>query len=339
MRQQEVTLPRLGESITEAVVVRWLKKEGDLLLKDAPLVEVATDKVASEIPAPCAGVLRAIYTQEGQTVQIGEKLCLLESTEDAACPFFSPRVLHMAREAGLSLEKLAEIPATGNAGRITASDVTQYIQKRPMSSLFEKAARTLPQATMMAQADVTDLMEHIAREKQAGRRATPTAYLLYALAKMVKSYPLLNAHYQEGTRVLEKIDVGLAVDRGEEGLKVALVKDLAHLELDQIAERIRAIVAGVEESGIPSILVTNFGASGALWGTPMLVPPQVAIFGMGAIVEQPAAYQGKIALRKMVNLLISFDHRVCDGMYAGRALTEVAKILQSGEAWLPVEIK
>lgn len=331
---EKIVLPRLGESITEATVVRLLIAEGQRVEKDQPLMEVATDKVASEIPSPFAGTIASMVVEEGQTVLVGQLLCTLKLDQAKQNSFLSPRVMHLAAEAGIAIEEVEKLSGSGEKGRITASDLARHIESRSKSvngskshigAVLEHAIQKVPQATMMVEADLTEMMALIAFNKAKGVRTTPTSYLIKALYQTTKAFPLL---LPSGS----KMDVGIAIDVENERVKVGVLPDMEDVSIESIAlmleELVRKVRQGVLETLQPAITLTNFGASGALWGTPLLVPPQHAIFGLGAITERPVAHEGSIALRRIGNLLITFDHRQFDGMYAGRALCHLAKSLQ-----------
>lgn len=150
MSEYQVTLPKLGESIVSATVVQWFKKEGDTVRLDEPLLEVATDKVNSEIPSPVAGVLIKIVAQPDQEIQVGDSLAVMSTTasgaqavpvetrrEPTTCSqmqdYYSPALLRLAREHNISMEELSKIPATGAGGRISKRDLELYVEKKTLS--------------------------------------------------------------------------------------------------------------------------------------------------------------------------------------------------------------
>ncbi|RMG62089.1 MAG: 2-oxoglutarate dehydrogenase, E2 component, dihydrolipoamide succinyltransferase [Calditrichaeota bacterium] len=171
---QDVTMPQLGESITEGTIVKWLKQPGDFVKRDEPLLEISTDKVDSEIPSPLEGVLTEILAQEGETVAVGAPIARIQVGEGAAAQpeappaapvaeveekpapqpsaapaaetrppkgrFYSPLVLRIAREEGISMEELQQIPGTGAGGRVTKNDILQYLQQRKVAAPAAPAA-------------------------------------------------------------------------------------------------------------------------------------------------------------------------------------------------------
>ncbi len=198
----EITLPKLGESIVSATIVQWLKKEGDFVRLDEPLVEVATDKVNSEIPSPVEGILVSCIANVGEELSVGAAIATMQGEGEApqlpaSVPekktspttepvekntFLSPAVLRLMREHGISHSQIEKIDGTGSFGRVTKKDIEAFVSKRaakpaqegvvqlsPMraaiASHMERSAQEIPAATLVSEVDVTGLMAHISREK------------------------------------------------------------------------------------------------------------------------------------------------------------------------------
>lgn len=165
MAQKELIMPKMGESIMEATILKWLKKEGESIGVDEAVLEIATDKVDSEVPSPFAGTLTKILFKEGDVVQIGKAIAIIDGdgsgiaqpvtteapvkqevkieapkvvtpvvqTEAPAAGgdrFYSPLVLNIAREEGISMAELERIPGTGKDNRVTKGDILNYVQNR-----------------------------------------------------------------------------------------------------------------------------------------------------------------------------------------------------------------
>jgi len=201
----EILLPKLGESIVSATVVQWFKKEGDLIKKDEPLLEVATDKVNSEIPSPVSGVLKKIHAQVDQELNVGEPLATIskegsqpviqesktaeraESVQESdQKDYYSPAVLRLAREKNVSLDDLAKIPGTGMGGRITKTDIENYSVKpcplekaegtehvkmsgmrKAIADNMVRSFYTAPHASLVIEVDVTSIVKTIKDEKES----------------------------------------------------------------------------------------------------------------------------------------------------------------------------
>ncbi len=382
-----ITLPKLGESITQATVVKWLKKTGDEVKRDEPLVEVSTDKVNSEIPAPQGGILLEILANEEEEIEVGAPLALLCSRESnlaqeplkacsrsqsppiASCTkgkeeIFSPAVLRLAQSEGIPFEKLRTIPGSGEGGRITKKDVENYLSKgvsspplvgKPleervkMSGLRKTIADNMvrsfyeaPHASIVHEADVTELFDLMAKEKERFQevhevKLTFTSFLLQALTKTLQQFPLLNASLEGETIVIKRyINIGVAVHI-EGGLIVPVIKNCEERNLVSIAKsladlsaRARAGKLSPDDVTEGTITLTNFGMTGALLGTPIIRYPEVAILGAGAIQKRLVVKDdGTMAIRQMLYLSLTFDHRIIDGIYGCQFLAAFKQHLEA----------
>lgn len=435
-----VIMPELGESIVEGTIVRWLKQEGESVQEDEPIVEIMTDKVNTELPAPASGILQQILAAEGATVKVGQELALIAAASEVATPaepavptpatapppveavgfygggeeptlvvtpapapatppradgqtrsasgqpFISPVVSKIAREHGISHEELLTIPGTGTGGRVTRKDIEAYIAQRkaapkpapaptpqpvaapapqpvapregeeviPLVGMrkviaehLTKSYQTAVHVTTVIQVDVSKLVEFRERNKESfqqqyGVRLTYTPFFVKACTDALLEFPMLNATLQDDQIIVRHyVHMGVAValgERGEEGLIVPVIRD-AHKkslidiarELEDIAVRARNKTIGVAEVQGATFTLTNPGSYGALIGTPIINYPQTAILGTYAIVKQPIVIDDMIAIRPMMNLCLSYDHRLIDGMYAGRFLQRVKRAIESFE--------
>lgn len=362
-KEVSIALPKLGESITSATVVQWFKKEGDRVHLDEALLEVSTDKVNSEIPSPVAGVLHKIVVHAEEEVPVGALLAIVAVQEGDSAPlseekrgapclrkeeenkdFFSPSVLRIAAEKGISLETLAKIAGTGAGGRITKMDVENYKQAAPCPVKEERVKMTgmrkaiadnmvksfyeAPHASLVHEVDITAIMQTIEKEKanflaRHGVKVTITSFFVRALAQALQEFPLLNSVVDKDTIVLKKyIHIGIAVSV-EQGLIVPVIRHCENRSLSSIAKEISVLSEKARTGGlVPSdvlegtITVTNFGMSGVGIGIPIIRYPEVAILGMGAIAKKVQVLEGDVlAIRSMVHISLTFDHRVIDGMY------------------------
>lgn len=380
----EIKLPKLGESIVSATVVKWLKEEGDQVSQDEPILEVSTDKVNSEIPAPQAGVLTEILVEENQEIDVGAPLAklLIEKTttsEDAPMQarktvannqeekkdFLSPAVLQMARREGVSLDALTQIKGTGSGGRITKKDVESYlkgdeqpstcplandssIEKLPMSGLRKAIAANMvksfyeaPHASLVTEADVTDVMAYIKTQKEDfkskyGVKLTITSYIVQAITEAIKNYPMVNASVEKDTILMKRfVNMGVAVSV-ENGVMVPVIRNSQNKDIPQIAkeinrlsEKARSNQLNQEDISAGSITMTNFGMSGMHMGIPIIRHPEVAIIGIGSIHRKVMPLEDDtIAIRQMVYLTLTFDHRIIDGIYGANFLAQVRTNLE-----------
>ncbi|MBF4162303.1 2-oxoglutarate dehydrogenase, E2 component, dihydrolipoamide succinyltransferase [Nocardioides acrostichi] len=447
-----VTLPALGESVTEGTVTRWLKSVGDEVAVDEPLLEVSTDKVDTEIPSPVAGTLLEIKVSEDETVEVGAELAVVgdgsaapaeekpkpepeeksepepekesEPTQDegeqpeptkARDPepapsaqtdpprqesssktdgggYVTPLVRKLADQHGVDL---STVEGTGVGGRIRKQDVLAAaeaakapaaapaapaaassapaakptpgtavpVNPSPLRGTTEKMSRlrtiiakrmkesldTSAQLTQVVEVDVTNVarLRNATKDDFAAREGVKLSYLPFfakAAIDSLKQHPKLNATIDDEAGEVTFHDVenlALAVDT-DKGLLTPVVKDAGDLSISglakkiaDVAERTRTNKIGPDDLSGGTFTITNLGSVGALWDTPIINQPQVAILGPGAVVKRPVVIDDAnlgetIAVRHMVYLALTYDHRLVDGADAGRFLQEVKQRLESG---------
>jgi len=441
---ESVVLPALGESVTEGTVTRWLKKVGDSVNVDEPLVEVSTDKVDTEIPSPVAGVIEQILVQEDETVQVGAVLVIIGSGAAAAAPqapaaqapvappvaapvtppvaapvaapvappvaapvappvappvaapvappvappvaapvvvpvassadagYITPLVRKFAQDSGVDLSRVV---GTGVGGRIRKEDViaatsgsvsmgapaaafapspvsSQRGTSEPMSRLrkvlAERAVASMvssAQLTTVVEVDVTRIAEMRKAVQARFTAATGTKlnfmpFFFLASAEALRAHPKLNASIEgENINYHPSENISFAVDT-DRGLLTPVIRDAASLNLAQIAQQIADLASRTRENKLKpdemmggTFTLTNTGSRGALFDTPVVFLPQVAILGTGVVQKRPVVITGadgqeSIAIRSMVYLALSYDHRLIDGADASRYLVEVKARLE-----------
>lgn len=367
-----VKLPKLGESIVSATVVKWLKKPGDTVSLDEPLLEVATDKINSEIPSPVVGKLLKTFAKEEELVHVGDPLALIatdvtvtEELEEKEIEevktvniedntLLSPAVLKLMQEHNLSFDDIQKIPRSSTSGRLSKKDLLAYLETKntsedriKMSQMRKAIAENMvksfyqaPHASLIHEVDVTDIVEFIKNEKEPffekhQVKLTITSFLALAISKAIKNYPLINSTLQDDTIILKKgVNLGIAVSV-DNGIMVPVIKgtdqkDLVGISKDisDLASRVRSNTLSPEEVRNGTITMTNFGMSGVMIGIPIIRYPEMAIIGLGAVKKKPAVIDDKIAIRSLMHLCLTFDHRVIDGMYGCGFLQEVEKCLK-----------
>jgi 2-oxoglutarate dehydrogenase E2 component (dihydrolipoamide succinyltransferase) len=415
----EIRVPTLGESVTEATVGQWFKKVGDLVRADEPLVELETDKVTLEVPAPAAGVIAAIAVTDGTTVNVGAVLGTIEGNgaaavrEDHGTPVYAgtpdvktgttrPIAAGAAtvklREAGgtgpgaglpspAARKALAEagvepgrVDGTGKDGRITKADALTAIEGRaalalsaapaappppavqrppaqpddqlreqrvPMTRLRQTIARRLKEAqsnaamlTTFNEVDMSHVMALRTQyrdlfEKKHGVKLGFMGFFVKACVQALKELPAVNGEI-DGTDIVYKdyYHLGIAVGT-DKGLIVPVVRDadqksLAEIEktIADLGKRARDGELAIAELQGGTFTITNGGIYGSLMSTPILNAPQSGILGMHKIQERPMAVGGKIEVRPMMYLALSYDHRIVDGKEAVTFLVRVKESLE-----------
>ena len=376
-----IIVPPLGESVSSATVARWLKKAGEAVAADEPLVELETDKVTVEVNAPAAGVIESIAAQEGAEVTAGALLGTIAAGTAAAKPAAAPAP---AAKPAPAAEAPAKAPAaalpngpaatkamadagvtpaqvgagSGKDGRVTKGDVQAFLAKpaaavaapaakasaRPleggeervkMTRLRQTIARRLKEAqntaamlTTFNEVDMGAVMGLRAEykdafEKRHGQKLGFMSFFVKAAVAALKEFPAVNAEI-DGDEIIYKnfVHMGIAVG-GPSGLVVPVLRNADQLGFAQIEKaigdfgrRARDGALKLDELTGGSFTVTNGGIYGSLMSTPILNPPQSGILGMHKIQDRPMAVGGKVEIRPMMYLALSYDHRIVDGKEA-----------------------
>ena len=437
-----ITMPALGESVSEGTVTRWLKNVGDAVAVDEALLEVSTDKVDTEIPSPVAGTLLAIDVAVDTTVPVGARLGLIgaagvsaavTSTPVAQVPaqpvtpvavsvptpppapvvsapvistpvaqvpaqpvttsavsqtvsqpadaYVTPLVRKLASELGVNL---AQVKGTGIGGRIRREDVealarpaapaasvavastpssakppvvavsplrgttvTMSRLRKVIAARMVESLQVSAQLTTVVEVDVTKIARLRDRAKASfeAREGVKLSFLPFfavAVCEALKQHPVLNSSVEGDQITYHGAEhLGVAVDT-ERGLLVPVIANAGDLNMGGIARKISDLAARTrdnkvtpDELGGGTFTLTNTGSRGALFDTPIINQPQVAILGLGAVVKRPMVVRGEdggetIAIRSMVYLALSYDHRVVDGADAARFLVTLKERLEGG---------
>ena len=374
-----ITLPKLGESIMSATIVQWFKKPGDVVALDEPLLEVATDKVNSEIPSPVKGVVKEILAEVDQELDVGAPLAIIitgdqaqeqkieaaqettpQASDSSMGDYFSPAVLRLAQEKGISINEFKQMKGSGQGGRVTKKDIEQY-QKQAVSysgdveeikltgmrkgiaDAMSQSVSEIPHATLINDVDVTDLLAQIADKKEAffkehQAKLTITSFIAQSIAKAAKEFSMFNASLHGDTIYVKKyVNVGIAVSL-EKGLMVPVIKDCHSKSLADIAKDVAGLADKARKDNLHpddvqdgTITMTNFGMGGTHIGIPIIRYPECAIVGVGAIEDKAKVIDGQIAIRKCVHISVTFDHRLVDGMDGCRFLAAIKTHLENAK--------
>ncbi len=443
----DLKLPPMGESIIEATIIHWNKEEGDAVEEDETVLEVATDKVDSEVPSSVEGTIKEILFQENEVVPIGETIARIEISGEVAVEeeedlllldddddeegegekddievegkeikeekeekreditqekeidnsrFYSPLVMKIAGEEGVSLSELEKINGNGRGGRVTKKDILHYVEKKRSGIIetekIEKVAteselnkvagnqtiaklektgneanvevvkmdrrrkiiaehmvqskRISPHVTSFSEADVTNVVKwrnkfkHKFRERE-GEKLTFTPLFIEAIVKCIKRFPLINSAV-EGDNILIKkdINIGMATALEDGSLIVPVIKRADQLNLVGLAKQVNGLAKDARSGNLVpdavregTFTMTNVGTFDSLAGTPIINQPQVAILAVGAIKKKAVVVETEqgdsIAIRHMMYLSMSYDHRVVDGSLGATFLTAVARELEN----------
>lgn len=451
----DLIMPKLGESITEATILKWHKQAGDPVSMDETVLDIATDKVDSEVPSTAEGVMESILFNVNDVVPIGAVIAKIKTSaaepassapvhpapsgqqashqrtqeavvvETVQAPakaqqpsngssnrFYSPLVLNIAANEGISMTELEKIPGSGNEGRVTKKDILQYVSEKKSNpdsyrdrsqqsedknqkigtpdlqqvSIIKEPANTLstqhsqlstysgnveiiemdrmrkliadhmvrskhtsPHVTSFTEADVTNLVmwrDRIKKdfEKREGTKITFTPLFIEAIVKCIKKFPLINSSL-DGDKIIVKkdINIGMATALPSGNLIVPVIKNADQLNLVGLSKQVNGLADNARNGKLKAddtqggtFTLTNVGTFGSLMGTPIINQPQVAILAVGAIKKRPVVIEtaqgDSIAIRHMMYLSMSYDHRIVDGSLGATFLTSVAKELENFNA-------
>lgn len=371
MSDVEILLPKLGESIVRATVLRWFKKEGDPVDLDEPLLEVSTDKVNSEIPSSARGRLKKIFFKEGEDVEVGAVIAVIESREKkevveegekkvfkegkrSDINFLSPVAKRLVEKYGITDEQIREIRASVG-GRISKKDIENYVKKgggsetvvkmspirKAIAGKMAEAWKNVPAASAFFEVDVSSLLKLIYENKkrfleERGVKLTITSFIAKGISKALLEYPYLNSEIMGDSVVLKRdINIGIAIDV-EEGLLVPNIKNCDKKPIWEIAKEISSL-AKRAKSGELDISEMEGGTI------------TLTNFGMGGaflgipIIKYPeVAIVGVGAISKrdsgksIMMVSLTFDHRAVDGMYGCKFVENIKSFLERGYASEPL---
>lgn len=410
----EVKVPQLPESVSDATLVAWHKGEGDTVDRDENLVDLETDKVVLEVPAPRAGTLVKIVAKDGATVTTGDVLAIIEEGEGpgagkgaakaqndapaddadadsggqqasdrksaetsddsdrSGAAKLSPAVRRLVEENDLDPR---DIQGTGKDGRITKTDVLDHLERHdegdaeaagdvgaaapaqaasrrsdrrvPMTRLRARIAERLVEAQQTAamlttfnEVDLTEVMALRSRHKETfekvhGVKLGFMSFFVRAAVEALQKFPAVNASI-EGSDIIyhDYHDIGIAVST-ERGLLVPVLRDAGELPFGDIekavvdfGQRAREGQITMEELTGGTFTITNGGVFGSLMSTPILNPPQSGILGMHKIQERPMVVNGEVAVRPMMYIALTYDHRIIDGREAVQFLVSIKDSLE-----------
>lgn len=331
-------MPRLGPTMLEGTVTKWLKREGDVIQKGEPLFEVETEKVQVVIEAPHSGVLSKIVAGEGTVVPVTGVVALLA---EAASEEKSELARHAANVEGLKTERVGEtVPeARPQSGEI-AEIREMTAQRKRISQRLSQVHLTAVHVTVTNSVDMTEMIDLRNRlgqelEKKVGTKPSYTAMIVRIVAKVLRKYPMLNSSLEDDKiKIFADINIGVAVAL-EDSLIVPVVYNADQRSLSEVSlfleEEIGKAKRGslsIDEVSNGTFTISNLGIYDVEVMTPVLNPPQSAILGVGKILEKPWVIDHQVSIRPITVLSLSFDHRVIDGALAARFLQDVKKALE-----------
>lgn len=412
MALEKITMPQLGESVTEGTITTWLVQPGDQVNKYDPIAEVMTDKVNAEVPSSFSGVVKELIAGEGDTIAVGEIMCHIEvengtndavsvekakeGTEKKDTPSeeqvsgdqsmkkrYSPAVLKLAQENDI---ELSLVNGTGRGGRITRKDIEKVISsgeipktqaqpeiqeapkreakqtttnspkvethtgdieipitgvRKAIAQKMVTSTQEIPHAWMTVEVDVTNLVKLRQSlkddfKKNEGYSLTFFAFFVKAVAQALKEYPQLNSTWG-GDKIIQRKDINISIAvANEQELFVPVIKHADDKTIKGIARDIFELAQKARNGKLSSndmsggtFTVNNTGSFGSISSMGVINHPQAAILQVESIVKRPVIINDMFAARDIVNLSLSLDHRVLDGLVCGKFLARVKEILEN----------
>ena len=393
----EIKVPTLGESVSTATIARWIKKVGEAVAADEPIVELETDKVTVEVNAPEAGVIAEIAAAEGAEVAPGDLLGRVDAKgaavtapkkepaeaaapktgvnaqQSAPGPVARPGVGALPAAAKMMAERNVnpdDVTGTAKDGRISKGDVQEFLNKpaaapaapvakppraqdareervkmtrlrKTIANRLKEAQNTAAMLTTFNEVDMSAIMalrtsyREVFEKKHNGIRLGFNGFFVKAVCAALAEFPAVNAEI-DGDDIVYKnfVNMGIAVG-GANGLVVPVIRDADQKSIAEIeaeiagfAKRAKDGTLKLDELSGGSFSITNGGVYGSLMSTPILNPPQSAILGMHKIQDRPVAVDGKIEIRPMMYLAVSYDHRIIDGREAVSFLVRVKESIE-----------
>src|SRR5438093_566467 len=346
----DVVMPQMGVSVSEGTVTKWLKQEGEQVEADESLLEISTDKVDTEVPSPASGTLTQILVQEGETVEVGTKLAVIGGDGAAAAPkedVPEPATAQAAAESAAVSDAPATPPIAAPAPTQPGESFEPITaMRRGIAEHMRRSLDTSAHVTSAIEVDMSKVSAIRAKLKQDYQRSygvNPT-YLIFVArvaTETLREYPWINGELR-GEQIVTRsyVNLGFAVELQDgKGLIVPVVKNAEMLNLlgmakavTDIAQRARDKKLLPDEVQGGTFTITNPGGYGTFHGTPVISQPQAAILGTYAVVKRPWVVQDElgedvIAIRPIMNLTLTYDHRLVDGALAGRFLRDLRERL------------
>ena len=345
----DVLVPILGESVVEATVSKWIKKQGDFVEIDDPIVELETDKVTLEVPAAVSGIIDHVAVSEGDTVEVGALLAMIvagEKTLSNTKPIID-KIEPVKTEKQLTKEQPKK-EENGDNSIISPNRSNVNLEERvPMSRLRQAIARRLKEAqntaamlTTYNEVDMTALMEMRSNyqdsfEKKNGVRLGYMSFFVKASIDALREFPAVNAEI-EGNDIIYKnyYNIGVAVGTSQ-GLVVPVLRNADRLSFGETEMNIASFGKKAKDGDLAisdmaggTFTISNGGVYGSLMSSPILNPPQSGILGMHKIQKRPVAIGNNIEIRPMMYLALSYDHRIIDGREAVSFLVRIKEIIE-----------
>jgi 2-oxoglutarate dehydrogenase E2 component (dihydrolipoamide succinyltransferase) len=343
----ELVVPSVGESITEVEIGDWLKREGDEVNRDEPVVVLETEKVTVELPAPASGKITSTLKGKGEKAAVGDVIGYIE--EGVKNPL--PPGEASARSARVKADNRvlpSSPPSPGpSSNPLPRGEDSREEQVVPMTPIRRRIAERLVEAqksaallTTFNQADMSQVMSIRKRYQESfrskyGIKLGLMSFFVKASIEALKRIPQINAEVRGNDIVYRNyFDIGIAVG-GSKGLVVPVLRNAERMSFAEIeksisdfGQRAQNNQLRVDELQGGTFTISNGGIYGSMLSTPIVNPPQSGILGLHAIEDRPVAHEGAVVIRPMMYLALTYDHRIVDGREAVMFLKHVRNLIE-----------
>jgi 2-oxoglutarate dehydrogenase E2 component (dihydrolipoamide succinyltransferase) len=342
----ELVVPSVGESITEVEIGDWLKKPGDTVDQDEPVVVIETEKVTVELPAPAAGTISSMLKKKGDKASIGDVIGYIETNGSRATPAPARADAHRPAEIPRPAERepkgltpLPSVPQVRQSGRDEQIVPMTPIRRRIAQRLVEaqKSAALLTTFNQIDMSGVIALRKQHQDAFQAKYRIKLgfMSFFVKASIEALKLIPQVNAEIRGNDIVYRNYyDIGIAVGGGK-GLVVPVLRNAERMSFAEVeraiadfAQRAGANQLRVDELQGGTFTISNGGIYGSMLSTPIVNPPQSGVLGLHAIEDRPVARDGAVVIRPMMYVALTYDHRIVDGREAVTFLTRIKEVIE-----------
>jgi pyruvate dehydrogenase E2 component (dihydrolipoamide acetyltransferase) len=333
-------MPGLGADMEHGKLVEWLIKPGDYVHRGDVVAVVDTEKTALDVESFEEGVVAELLVDVGASVPVGTALARIAQPSDDRAVRPGPQGGRLAETSGFGTAAPEDTVPRSGSGSGSQQRIAGL--RRAVGALMSRSKKSIPHYYLSTTLDLRASlawMQLVNQQRPVSSRLVPSALLLKAAAVAARDVPEINGFFTDGAfRPSPAVHLGVAVALRQGGMVAPAIHDADTLPVDVLMQRLRDLVSRARagrlrraEVADPTLTVTNLGDLGVESVYGVIYPPQVAMVGLGRVVEQPWAQDGMIGVRPAATATLSADHRVSDGVRGGRFLSRMNDLLQKPE--------
>jgi len=320
LTKKKIIIPNIGNNIQDIVIINWIKKEGDFIKKNEPIVEISTDKIDTEILSNYTGKVKKILWKKGEIVKIGKTIAIIEYKKE---------------------ETKNKIKKVQNYKVIKINKIKKIISNKMINS-----KKISPHVTSFIESDVTNIVKWKKNKKnyifkKEKINITYTPIFIDAIIKSIKKFPMINSSIK-GNFIIKKkkINIGLAIALKNGNLIVPVIKNADKMNLIELSNNIKEMIKksyynkiNINDISDSTYTVSNIGIFKNIMGTPIIMQPQVSILALGVIVKKPSVIKTTkgefIRIRSKMIISHSYDHRIINGEIGCNFIKSISNYLES----------